>query len=199
MSKFYIYTKDKAFYITDGKIYLLKSILFIAFLIDLFYFSHKDYGDFYIFLVSILCIFSFICMFLNVTSYYRYRPLEGRIKNEIELKETEIIIRNERIKIEEIKNIEITNDDFLNFRERHSIHVIIGRKSYGVNNEIKITLNDNKVLKINYQQDNDHDMQNSNELLKHYYSKGIISIENLLYVLGIVDEDEKNQFKRTLE
>lgn len=41
-------------------------------------------------------------------------------------------------------------------------------------------------------------MQNSKELLKFYYFKGIIEMENLLYVLGIVEDDEIKEFKKTL-
>ena len=140
-----------------------------------------------------------ISFFLSLTSFFRYVPLEGKIDGKLILKEKEIIIDKTIINIENIKNLKITNDDFYDFVLPYRSYIILGRKSNGVHNEIRIFLKNGKDYVVKYQQDNNHDMQNSKELLKHYYSKGIIELENLLYVLGIVDEVEKNEFKRTLK
>ena len=198
MSKFKIYTKDKKFYVTDNKINLLQFSLIIPGLIHLIFFKQYEFAKIELVLFWIVIGIMIISLFLNLTSFYRYKPLEGKIEGEIELTETEIIIKSEILKIDDIKNIKITNDDFLDFMDRYRKYIIIGRKSYGINKEINITLNNRKKYIINYQQDDNHDMQNSKELLKYYYSKGKIEMENLLYVLGIVDEDEKKEFKKTL-
>ena len=198
MSKFKIYTKDKKFYVTDNKINLLQFSLIIPGLIHLIFFKQYEFAKIELVLFWIVIGIMIISLFLNLTSFYRYKPLEGKIEGEIELTETEIIIKSEILKIDDIKNIKITNDDFLDFMDRYRKYIIIGRKSYGINKEINITLNNRKKYIINYQQDDNHDMQNSKELLKYYYSKGKIEMENLLYVLGIVDEAEKKEFKKTL-
>ncbi|POS00555.1 hypothetical protein Q361_1624 [Flavobacterium croceum DSM 17960] len=199
MAKFKIYTKDKKFYVTDNKLYLVQVILLTPGLIHLIFFKDKEYHNLEVSLLWISLIYMIISMFLNWTSFARYRPLEGKIEGEIILSEEEILIENEVIKIKDIKNIEITNDDFLNFMKSYNKYVMLGRKSYGVENEIKITLINGKLYKINYQQDQNHDMQECKELLKLYFKKGIISLENLMYVLGIVEVEEKTEFKKSLE
>lgn len=198
MFKFNIHTKDNKFYLTDNKINLLQFIFLIPIFVHLLFFKNKEYADIEIYIVWIAVIFMIVSIIVNITSYYRYKPLEGKIEHEIILDENEIIIRNEKIKIEEIKNIEITNDDFLDFIIPYARYIMIGRISHGVNNEIKITLNNNQMYHLYYQQDKYHDMQNAKELLKHYYSKGIITLKNLLYVLGIEENEEIISFKETL-
>lgn len=198
MFKFNIYNKDNKFYLTDNKINLLQLILFIPGLVHLLFFNKKQWTDVEIYMMWILWIVMIISILLNITSYYRYIPLAGNIESEIILNESEITIRNQIIKIEEIKNIEITNDDFLDFIKPYAKYIVIGRISHGVNNEIKITLNNNQIHHLYYQQDKYHDMQNAKELLKHYYSKGIITLKNLLYVLGIEENEEIISFKETL-
>jgi hypothetical protein len=198
MSKFKIFCKDKKFHLTDNKLFSFQMILLAPCLIHEIFFKETEYSPFEMSLLYILVFLMLISLILNLSSYFRYKPLEGKIEGEIELLENEIIINKEVLKIYEIKNIEITNDDFLDFIEPYNKYVMLGRKSHGVNNEIQILLNNRKKYKINYQQDQNHDMQDCKELLKIYYSKGIITIENLLYVLGIVDDYEKREFEKTL-
>lgn len=199
MTKFYIYTKDKKFHLTDNKIYSFGFILLIPMLIRMFVFKNQNFSIIEIGLLWFSLGILITSLFLNLTSFYRYVPLEGKIEGELILNEKEIIIDKEILNIENIKNLKITNDDFYDFVAPYKRNIILGRKSNGVNNEIKILLKNGKEYVINYQQDNNHDMQNSKELLKHYYSKGIIEIENLLYVLGIVDDTEKKEFIKTLK
>lgn len=198
MAKFYIYTKDKKFHLTDNKIYLFSVLPLIPMFIRAFVFKNQNFSIFETSLLWISFIIIGISIFLNLTSYYRYEPLEGIIEGELILNENEIIIDRTILNIENIKNIKITNDDFYDFTASYKHYIIIGRISNGVNNKIEILLKNSKKYKVNYQQDESHDMQNSKELLKSYYSKGIIEMENLLYVLGIVEDDEIKEFKKTL-
>lgn len=199
MTKFCIYTKDKKFHLTDNKIYSFGFILLIPLFIRMFIFKNQNFSILEIGLLWFSLGILIISLFLNLTSFFRYVPLEGKLEGELILNEKEIIIDKTTLNIENIKNLKITNDDFYDFVAPYRSYFILGRKSNGVNNEIKIFLKNGKEYVINYQQDDNHDMQNSKELLKHYYSKGIIELENLLYVLAIVDETEKNEFKRTLK
>lgn len=199
MIKFLIYRKDKKFHLTDGKIIWTQFILaFAPIVIRVLIIKNSNQSVFEIYILWILIISFIISFLLNISSFLRFAPLEGKIEGELILSEKEIIIDEIKLNIEEIKNIKITNDDFYDSLARYSKGVIIGRRSNGVNNEIKILLKNGKEYVINFQQDDNHNMQDSKELLQYYYSKRIMKMENLLYVLGIVEEKEKNEFKATL-
>ena len=199
MPKFKIYARDKEFHLTDNKLFLSQMILLLPGLIHTIFFKSKEFSSVEIWVLWLFLISMVFSILLNLSSHLRYRPLEGKIENEIELSENEIIIGKNTLDVESIESIEITNDDFLDFVEPYDRYVRLGRKSHGIDNQIRILMKNATKYKVSYQQDQNHDMQECKELLKLYYSKGIITQENLMYVLGIVDEEEKREFTKTLD
>lgn len=99
MTKFYIYTKDKKFHLTDNKIYLFSVLPLIPMFIRVLVFKNQNFSIFETSLLWISFIIIGISIFLNWTSYYRYEPLEGKIEGELILSENEIIINKTQGKL----------------------------------------------------------------------------------------------------
>ncbi|MBF4518108.1 hypothetical protein IRZ71_17215 [Flavobacterium sp. ANB] len=126
----------------------------------------------------------------------KIKALNGEFSGFLEFYEDHIIIDQEKFKIDEIKSIEISNDDYYGKLDRYTS--FDSSLSNGVNNQILLRLNSGQGKSFNFEMYNEYDMEKVQEELFLYYSKGKIDFFELTKILKIKSKTEIEEFRNQI-
>ena len=146
-------------------------------------------------LTIIICLTFFLGVIYSFFKINGYRTLKGELKGNLEFISNAIIINEQTYFIDKIKNIEISSFDFKG-RFAWLKGNLDGNKSNGTENVLKITLIDNKVIKINFEQIHENQIFSEKEALINYCNSGKMNYLNLIDTLNIKDYKEIQDFKK---
>ena len=194
--KYKILAKNRRIYITPNNIvYSIIAICSIPLLIKYFILNNTNYETWDKTLTIIICLTFFLGVIYSFFKINGYRTLKGELKGNLEFISNAIIINEQTYFIDKIKNIEISSFDFKG-RFAWFKGNLDGNKSNGTENVLKITLIDNKVIKINFEQIHENQIFSEKEALINYCNSGKMNYLNLIDTLNIKDYKEIQNFKK---
>lgn len=198
MHKFAIFEKTSKFYWSTNRI--IYSILFVGLAImylkkEVFHFENNIIDKIFQFILIITLIISLITMFMGLT---QVKPLRGKLNGYLVFNENFIEIKEEIFMLENIKKIQISNEDYIGKREspRGNFGPCL---SNGTNNFIVIFLNSGLTKRFQYELCHSNDFQKIRSILIHYYSKEKIDFWELANILGEKSSSEIRDFKKEIE
>lgn len=194
--KYRILTKNKKIYFTPNNV-VYSTMLICSIPVSIKYFVLKDtnYKNWDIALVAIMGLVFILGVIFSLFKIGGYKTLKGELNGKLEFNSNEIIVDKQTYKINEIKKIEISSFDF---RGRFAWFKgnLDGNKSNGTENELKITLNSNETIKINFEQIYENQILTEKESLINYCNCGKMNYINLIDNLRITDYKEIQNFKK---
>lgn len=193
MQRFNIYKKSKKFHWSSASIFFsLLILLYLFFFIKNNFFSLAKGLSEDAFLKSVL-LFSFIILVLKSIGFIKPKALNGTFSGFLEFFKDAVIIDNEKFQIEEIKLVEISNNDYCGKPTRNGFDSSL---SSGIKNRITLTLNSGEKKTCNFELYNQYDLGKVEDELVSYYLKGKIEFTELCKVLKLKQseiEEYKNQ------
>ncbi|MEO5777734.1 MAG: hypothetical protein ABIQ27_12580 [Flavobacterium sp.] len=151
-------------------------------------------------------IFIFICLGSWITGvisgFYnlgKAKPLKGKLDGFLIFEMDKIKIQEETFTLEQIKNIEISNDDYygkMNGSGRGNFGPAL---SNGTDNTLKLKLLSGELKTYSYEMYDGNDFQKVKNELMNYYLNGKIEFSNLAYVLGDRNRKEIDILKEDIE
>lgn len=199
MQRFTIYTKSNKFYWSNNKI--IFPILFICLIIILTTNKGSVIEKNFLnnFLLGIMLL-TFTCgIILRLISIPKTEPLQGELDGFLIFEMDSIQIQNEIFYFEEIRNIEISNDDYYGKLVGNTRGNFNSPRSNGVGNYIRIKLYSGELKICNFELYNSDDFQKIRRELINYYLNGKIEFENLTNVLGEKSRGGIEEFKLEVE
>jgi hypothetical protein len=196
MQRFNIYIKSKKFHWSNTLIiFTLILSLYIISLVKQNFFNQEKGSFDEIILKSMLglLILGFI---LKTIGLKKPKAVNGEFSGFLEFYKDYIIIDQEKFKIDQIKSIEISNDDYYGKLDRYT--GFGPSLSNGTNNQILLRLNSGQGKSYNFEMYNEYDMEKVQEELFCYYSKGKIDFFELAKILKINSKTEIEEFRNQI-
>jgi hypothetical protein len=184
--KFY-WTKNRviysSFFLCIGIIWLKRNVLHIKTdILDNLFLGMIGIGFFALIIVMIL-------------GFSKPDALRGKLEGFITFREDSIEVDEEVFLISELKNLNITNEDYYGKMIPRGRGNFNSPLSNGVDNSIILTfLSDEKKI-YNFELYYSDDFQKIRNELIHYYKLGKMTFDNLCYVLGEKTRKEIEEFK----
>ena len=163
--------------------------------IKYFVLKNTNYENWDISLVALMGLAIILGVIFSFFKIGGYKTLKGELKGNLEFNSNEIIVDNQTYKINEIKRIEISSFDFKG-RFAWFKGNLDSNKSNGTENELKIILNNNETIKINFEQIYENQILEEKESLINYCNSGKMNYINLIDNLRITDYKEIQIFKK---
>jgi hypothetical protein len=201
MYKFNRYIKSTKFRPSRNEvIYSTSLMLFLPSVFYLCFWDEKDIPNFLNVLFVIAIFLPLVGKFIRVLNEGKHKPLNGHLKDEIILELEKITINNTEFHLSNIKKIEFSCFDYkdLSFRSLGYNSDLNNPLSNGVDNTIKIVMNDLSIYTYNFQQLYEFEIRNATSELVNYYISGKLHFLNLIDTLGYTDYEEIQKFKVTL-
>ncbi|MFH6999972.1 hypothetical protein ACHRVZ_18770 [Flavobacterium sp. FlaQc-57] len=196
MQRFNIYKKSKKFHWSNTLIIftLILSLYIISLIKQNFFNPEKGlFEDVIMKLMLGLFILVFILKTIGLT---KPKAINGEFSGFLEFYEDYIIIDQEKFKINEIKSIEISNDDY--YGKPDAITGFEPSLSNGTNNQILLRFKSGITKSYNFELYNEYDMEKVEEELFYYYSKGKIDFFELAKILRIKSKTEIEEFRNKI-
>ncbi len=201
MYKFNRYIKSSKFRPSRNEIfYSISLICFLPCVVYLCFWDERNMPNFLNILFVIAIFLPFVGKFIRLLNEDKYKPLNGHLEDGIILEFEKITINNTELHISNIKKIEFNCSDYKNLSIRSLGHNtdLNNPLSNGVDNQIKIIMNDHSIYTYNFQQLYEFEIRNATSELVNYYSLGKLHFLNLIDTLGYIDYEEIQKFKDTL-
>lgn len=199
MIKFSIYKKSGKFYWTTEKIIYITmfSSLVIGFIADKAFKSENSYFNKIFIGITVLAFFSgIINKFIGFT---KIEKLGGILDGYIVFKSNSIEIENNSFELNEIKRIEIYNDDY----RGKLIHTSSGNfgpaLSNGTRNYLILFLISGEQKKVNFELINSYDFQKIRTELINYHVKSKIDFWSLANILGEKSSKETSELTEEIK
>ena len=129
----------------------------------------------------------------GISKYNKFVTLKGELNSDLEFKNDRIIINEKEYLIDVIQKIEINAFDYKGAYS--GFRNFDGTLSNGVDNKLKIYVNANEKIQINFQQNFDNEIRKEKDILINYCNAGKFNYLNLLDILGINNYEEIQKFK----
>ena len=197
MKRYSIFIKSSKFYWSNDRIVFtiaLCSVIIIFIKSKVLKIPDNEF-DKYLMLLIVGAFF--LGIILKLFRIVKPDPLRGTLDGFLIFEQDQIVAGEVKFKIEEIKKIRITNDDY------YGKSIGYGRTfnsslSNGVDNICEITLLDGRTFQYNYELYYPDDLQkNKNELIS-YYKNGKLDFGNLVDILGI-SKKEIQEFRDSID
>jgi hypothetical protein len=199
MQKFSIYIKSNKFYWTAE----IKTYSFILFCCALMLVKQKVLNIEENFIDKLLgwlavCGFTFglILKFYNLN---KIEPLRGTLEGYISFQKESITVGKEIFQMETIRNIKISNDDYIGKLVNFTKGNLGPALSNGINNSIIFFLESNQSRKYQFELINSDDFQKVRHELINYHIYGKIEFDELANVLGEKNRSEIAELKLEIE
>ena len=147
--------------------------------------------SFLFFLACIIVGLSFSLFRVNKVQY-----LQGKFDGLLEFKNEEILIKNKKYALNEINHIAIDARDFRGSWGISSFEGNFGDsyKSNGTDNQLKLVLNTNENITINFEQIAKNQIYNEKDFLINYFHHGKFNYANLVEIIG--ENDAYTEYKK---
>lgn len=193
MQRFNIYKKSKK--ITWNNTLIIGCLIFALYLISLlkhnFFNLEKEVFDEII--LKLMLGLIFIGFILKTIGLVKQKKLNGEFSGFLEFHKEYIAIDMEKFKIDEIKSIEISNNDY--YGKLNDGKGFEKSLSNGINNQILLILNSGAIKSYNFELYNEYDIGKNEKELVFYYSRGKIEFSELIKILKIKNKLEIEEYR----
>lgn len=196
MQRFNIYKKSKKIHWSNTLIIIaLMLCLYIVYLAKQHFFNPEKglFEDVIMKLMFGLFILGFVLKTIGLT---KAKTINGELNGFLEFYKDYIIINQEEFKIDEIKSIEISNNDY--YGKPDGLSGFDSSLSNGIHNQILLRFNSGISKTYNFELYNEYDMEKVEEELFYYYSKGKIDFFELAKILKIKSKTEIEEFRNKI-
>ena len=199
MNRFSIYNKSSKFYWSNNKV--IYPILFTCLFILLLkngtgVLENSALNNILLGIMLITFIFGMIFRLVGIPTA---EPLQGKIDGFLTFEMNAIQMATEVFNLEEIKCIEISNDDYYGKIIDSGRGNFNSSRSNGVANFIELKLNSGETKICNFQLFNSYDIQKIRNELINYHINGKMEFENLANILGENNKKEIATLKVEIE
>lgn len=149
-------------------------------------------------IVYIIIMATAVAYFNKMFQKEKYEP-KGITSGEVTFYKDKIFIGDKMIPIDQVKMINIKNDDFVGNEVRDFGEFKREEKSFGVNNFITVQNQMNTFFETQFKQKTRKEFENMREILLEYYKNGLFDYEDLVYIMKIEYDLEKSELKKDLE
>ena len=166
--------------------------LFLTALLFLLAFLEQSYEMNFNSLVMIIAIVWFLFVVgLMISNFFRYQKENGNYSGKITFWVNKIQINDQEFELSEISKLNFiqaydVKDKFINSMLEFRPHL-----SNGLDNVLSLTLKNGEKIKRNFLQTESEQVQYYDEILIHYYQKGIMEWAHLLGVVNIPEYEQK--------
>lgn len=197
--RFRLYIKSNAFYWSNNKVLysiMIACLIIYFFKAEILKIENKNFDNV---VMGILIATLWIGIGLKFIGFTKTEPLNGKFEGFLFIDKNSININNRGFQFEEVKNIEISNDDYYGKLVGISKGNFNCALSNGVNNYIKIKLYSGEIIINYFELYYANDFQKLRNELINFYLNGKIEFENLASVLGEKSKKEINELKLEIE
>jgi hypothetical protein len=199
MQKFSIYIKSNKFYWSAE----IKTYSFILFCCALMLVKQKILNieeNFIDKLFGWFAVCGFIfALILKLYNLNKIEPLRGKLEGFISFEKESITVGKEIYQIETIRNIKISNDDYIGKLVNFTKGNLGPALSNGINNSIIFFLESNQSRKYQFELIHSDDFQKVRHELINYHIYGKIEFDELANVLGEKSRSETAELKLEIE
>ena len=202
MHTFKIFVPVKKFYFTANTvIYPLAGFFFLPMAFELFVLRH-EYEE--ITALSKICLWvsvmaGIVGFFFKIFRSSRKKPLLGRMEGNIVFSANDITVNNRVYTLTDIEKISFPCfDDYEGRKEDFRDTNYNGRISQGVDNKVILSLKNGQEVVVQFQLERRYEIREMRPELVHYHNEGKIHFLHLIDVLGIVDYNAIQIFKKSL-
>ncbi|GEM_PF-358243 len=149
-------------------------------------------------IVYIIIMATAVAYFNKMFQKEKYEP-KGITSGEVTFYKDKIFIGDKMIPIDQVKMINIKNDDFVGNEVRDFGEFKREEKSFGVNNFITVQNQMNTFFETQFKQKTRKEFENMREILLEYYKNGLFDYEDLVYIMKIEYDLDKSELKKDLE
>ncbi len=196
MQKFNIYRKSKKFHWNNSLIILILLFCLCVIYVVKQNFYNQEKGLFEDVIMKLMLGLFIIGFILKTIGLTKPKVINDEFRGFLEFHKDYIIIDQEKFKIDEIKTIEISNDDY--YGKKDGISGFDSSLSNGTDNQILLRFNSGQLKSYNFELYNENDMENIEEELFYYYSKGKIDFFELTKILKIKSKIEIEEFRNKI-
>jgi hypothetical protein len=196
MKRYSIFKKSSKFYWSNDRI-----IVPIIFSCIIIYFTKVkilkiEENEFDKYLMFLFVGTFFLGIILKSFRIFKPDPLRGELDGFLTFEFNHITAQEKIFKLDEIKKIRITNDDYYG-KSKGSGKTFNSNLSNGVHNLCEIILLNGTSFVYHYELYNSDDLQKVRNELINYYKQNKLDFQNLTDVLGLSNKDIQ-EFKKSI-
>lgn len=150
-----------------------------------------------VWIVYVLAMATFVAYLNKLFVREKYSP-EGSLNGELSFYRDKIMIGENIILIDQIRLLNIKNDDYVGKEVREFGEFKREEGSFGVNNSITIQDRQQKFFETRFKQESRKEFDKMRPILLEYAKKGILDYEDLVYLLKIEYDIDKNELKQQM-
>jgi hypothetical protein len=152
-----------------------------------------------IFLGSIAGVSFLYGIICKTIGFAKPNKLRGKLEGFITFEHNAIIVEKQIYRLEEVKKIEISNEDYYGRMIATTGGDFNSPLSNGVDNKLQIVLITEQVKSYYFEMYNPDDLQKVKNELINYCRNGKLPFSNLTYLLGIDSEEELQEMKKIIQ
>lgn len=196
MQRFNIYKKSKKFHWSNTLI--IACLIFALYIISILKqnFFDPEEGLFDEIIMKLMLGLFFIGFILKTIGLVKPNVSNEEPSGFLEFYKDSIIVDSEKYEIDEIKSIEISNNDY--YGKLDGGKGFQSSLSNGIDNQITLILNSGTRKSYNFELYNEYDMGKVEEELVSYYAKGKIKFPELVEILKIKKESEIEEYRKQI-
>lgn len=183
----FVWTRTKI--INFSILLLLTIIIFISLILKI------EKSTFLTFLMWTVFALHFIGRILKLMNFNSIQKLKGGLTGKLIFEKDHIQVNENRINLENIKQIEITGVDWIGLDLRTANYNYENGLSNGIKNYLLIEFNDKTKQKIQFQRNNACEFKDIEEVIKHYYKSNKIGYLNCVDILCLSNKEQWNEFR----
>jgi hypothetical protein len=184
---------------TDPKSYLKLIVSFLVVSIVSYVFLElkifKNQTYYYIF----IGVLATIVAYLN--GYFK-KPdpnLDGKLIGKLTFAKDGITLGDSFYSIDSLYSINIENDDFIGKKVKEFGEFDLPNGSHGVSNQITIKTKDNNFYEANFKQNKENEFHQLRTLLIIYFKHQLLSEEDIVSILKLESDSDKNRLHNELK
>lgn len=124
--------------------------------------------------------------------------MEGYLEGKITFSKNQISIGEEVYALNDIQSITIHNNDFVGKTELEHGEFEKKDGSFGVNNQLILDLGGRNFVEADFKQYKEHEMDKMKSILIHYHQQNKLSFEDLVAILKIEYDIDRNELKKAI-
>lgn len=193
---FPIFVKEKKSFKFVTILINLGILAFIS-LVSYFLVANEWLENSFVWIIYVLIMATLVAYLNKMFKREKYTP-NGSLNGELSFYRDKIMIGENIIPIEQIRMINIKNDDFMGKEVKEFGEFKREEGSFGVNNIITIQDKNQEFFETKFKQESRKEFENMRPILLEYANQGILDYEDLIYLLKIEYDIDKQELKKDL-
>lgn len=144
-------------------------------------------------------IFATLVAFFNGYFKTPKEEIKGTFDGKVTFTKKDITIGNETYDIQSIQLITIHNNDYVGKKEKEFGEFEKEKGSFGVNNQVILDLGNKKFVEADFKQQTENEFTKMKPILMAYHKMNKISFEDLVAILKLEYDIDKNELKNEIK